>query len=234
MIKICDLYVWYDKEFILENINLQLKSGEIYALIGKNGSGKTTLINTICGVLPTFKGSIVIGNSSFNAKSPSKIIQSSKEERYYIADNPEKIKYMNCLQYINLILDVYNTKINQKLLQYYMERYQFTNHKNKIIDELSLGNLKKLNIICSYLINTRVLIFDEPLNGLDIQSIEKFIEDIQLLKKKGYLVILSTHILDIVERFTNKIVLINNKKATELTFENASQIREVLDVDETT
>ncbi len=93
-----------------------------------------------------------------------------------------------------------------------MERYQFTNHKNKMIDELSLGNLKKLNIICSYLINTRVLIFDEPLNGLDIQSIEKFIEDIQLLKKKGYLVILSTHILDVVERFTNKIVLINNKK----------------------
>ncbi|PNZ87251.1 ABC transporter ATP-binding protein, partial [Staphylococcus delphini] len=68
----------------------------------------------------------------------------------------------------------------------------------------------------------------------DIQSIEKFIEDIQLLKNKGYLVILSTHILDVVERFTNKIVLINNRKATELTFENASQIREVLGVNETT
>ncbi|PTH10723.1 ABC transporter ATP-binding protein [Staphylococcus capitis] len=233
MIKICDLYVWYDKEFILENINLQLNNGEIYALIGKNGSGKTTLINTICGVLPTFEGSIVMGNASFGSESPSKIIQSSKSERYYIADNPEKVKYMNCLQYMNFILDVYNTKTDQKLLQYYMERYQFTNHKNKIIDELSLGNLKKLNIICAYLINTRILIFDEPLNGLDIQSIEKFIEDIQKLRNKGYLVILSTHILDVVERFTNKIILINNSKATELTFENASQIREVLGVNET-
>ncbi|PTG35713.1 ABC transporter ATP-binding protein, partial [Staphylococcus capitis] len=88
-------------------------------------------------------------------------------------------------------------------------------------------------IICAYLINTRILIFDEPLNGLDIQSIEKFIEDIQKLRNKGYLVILSTHILDVVERFTNKIILINNSKATELTFENASQIREVLGVNET-
>ncbi|PTH64478.1 ABC transporter ATP-binding protein, partial [Staphylococcus agnetis] len=61
-----------------------------------------------------------------------------------------------------------------------------------------------------------------------------FIEDIQLLKNKGYLIILSTHILDVIERFTNKIVLINNRKATELTFENASQIREVLGVNETT
>ncbi|MEB7367573.1 ABC transporter ATP-binding protein [Staphylococcus borealis] len=234
MIKICDLYVWYDKEFILENVNLQLMSGNIYALIGKNGSGKTTLINTICGVLPSFKGSIAMDNASFNAESPSKIIQSSKKERYYVADNPEKIKYMNCLQYIHLILDIYNTKVDQKLLHYYMERYQFTKHKNKIINELSLGNLKKLNIICSYLINTRILIFDEPLNGLDIQSIEKFIEDIQILKNKGYLVILSTHILDIVERFTNKIILINNRKAIELTFENVSQIREVLGVNETT
>ncbi|MBY7664372.1 ATP-binding cassette domain-containing protein [Staphylococcus agnetis] len=234
MIKISDLYVWYDKEFILENINLQLSSGEIYALIGKNGSGKTTLINTICGVLSSFKGSIVMGNTSFSAESHSKTIQSSKKERYYIADNPERIKYMNCLQYINLILDVYNTKKDHKLLQYYMERYQFSNHKNKIINDLSLGNLKKLNIICSYLINTRILIFDEPLNGLDIQAIERFIEDIQLLKNKGYLIILSTHILDVIERFTNKIVLINNRKATELTFENASQIREVLGVNETT
>ncbi|RIM49820.1 ABC transporter ATP-binding protein, partial [Staphylococcus capitis] len=59
------------------------------------------------------------------------------------------------------------------------------------------------------------------------------IEDIQKLRNKGYLVILSTHILDVVERFTNKIILINNSKATELTFENASQIREVLGVNET-
>ncbi|NJH83199.1 ATP-binding cassette domain-containing protein, partial [Staphylococcus agnetis] len=95
MIKISDLYVWYDKEFILENVNLQLSSGEIYALIGKNGSGKTTLINTICGVLSSFKGSIVMGNTSFSAESHSKTIQSSKKERYYIADNPERIKYMN-------------------------------------------------------------------------------------------------------------------------------------------
>ena len=224
MIHLNNLSVWYDpKKIIIEKANLTLKKGEIYGLLGKNGSGKTTLINTICGVMPTFSGNISINNidiEKFNYKA--------RLERFYVPDAPPVLSQMTSQQYIFFVSNIYRQKIKREDLLRISKRYNFEKFLDVKMDELSLGNKKKATLICSLLLDIPVIIFDEPFNGLDIEAIDMFIQDLLDMVKEDKCVILSSHLIDIIKKITPNIVYISDKHCHQFTIDEANDIRKVL------
>lgn len=223
MIHLNNLSVWYDeRKLIIEKANLILKKGEIYGLLGKNGSGKTTLINVICGVIPTFSGEIRINNldiDKFNYKI--------RLERFYVPDTPPVLSQMTSQQYIYFVLKIYRQKIEQEDLLRISKRYNFEKFLDVKMDELSLGNKKKATLICSLLLDIPVIIFDEPFNGLDIEAIDMFIQDLLNMAKEDKCVIISSHLIDVIEKITPNIIYINDKKCFQFTVGD-NNIRKVL------
>ncbi|EGQ4349102.1 TPA: ATP-binding cassette domain-containing protein, partial [Staphylococcus pseudintermedius] len=107
-----NLCIWYEPEnLIIKNANLYLQKGKIYGLLGKNGSGKTTLINTICGVIPSFSGDIIINNLNI-----SKFNYQARLERFYVPDSPPVISQMTSKQYISFVLNMYQQTLSQEHL----------------------------------------------------------------------------------------------------------------------
>lgn len=228
------LDIWYQKDkLILEDINLSLEKGSIYGLLGKNGSGKTTLINTLCGVLPSYNGLIKMNETTFKNSSSSEIIHNSKFERFYVPDTPMIISQMTGIQFINLILDVYKIHVVTEQIQNLSKRYNFEKYLHTQMKTLSLGNKRKVSIICALLVDTPILILDEPLNGLDIEAIDVFLEDIKLHAENSKCIIISSHLLDAINNITNNIIYIHNSSATQHVIKSDDNIREVLSKYET-
>lgn len=223
------LDIWYDqKNLILKDINLSLNTGAIYGLLGKNGSGKTTLMNTLCGVLMSFKGSVKIGKKDFCNSSNQRFIHDSKNQRFFIPDFPMILPYMNSIQFITFLLKTYNSSFTEEQILEMSERYNFSQYLYTPMKNLSLGNKKKASIICSIIIDAPILIFDEPLNGLDIQSIDTFLEDLEQLSNNGKCIIISSHLLDIITKITPNIIYITNQKCFQIKLHNNDNIRKVL------
>ncbi|EII6305220.1 TPA: ABC transporter ATP-binding protein [Staphylococcus pseudintermedius] len=219
-----NLCIWYEPEnLIIKNANLYLQKGKIYGLLGKNGSGKTTLINTICGVIPSFSGDIIINNLNI-----SKFNYQARLERFYVPDSPPVISQMTSKQYISFVLNMYQQSLSQEHLLRISKKYNFERYLDIRMNELSFGNKKKAALICSILLDVPIKIFDEPLNGLDIESIDLFVQDLFKMTKEDKCVILSSHLLDIVKKLTPNIIYINNKHCFQFTLNDESDIRKVL------
>ncbi|REH79669.1 ABC transporter ATP-binding protein [Staphylococcus felis] len=224
IVRLNNLNIWYNpQKLIIENATLNLEKGKIYGLLGKNGSGKTTLINTICGVIPTFSGDIKINDLDIVKEN-----YQARLERFYVPDTPPIISQMTTQQYISFILDMYQQKFNERQLVEISKKYNFENFLGTKMDNLSFGNKKKTALICSLLLDVPLKIFDEPLNGLDIEAIDTFLQDLFDMVKEGKCIIISSHLLDIVKKLTLNIIYINDKHCHYFTLNEESDIRKVL------
>ncbi|UXR73841.1 ABC transporter ATP-binding protein [Staphylococcus sp. IVB6238] len=216
--------IWYEPQnLIIKDANLNLQQGKIYGLLGKNGSGKTTLINTICGIISTFSGDIKIKKLD--------IVKSNYEarlERFYVPDNPPIISQMTSQQYIFFILSSYGQSFDKDQLINISQKYNFEKYLDIKMNNLSLGNQKKATLICSILLDVPLKIFDEPLNGLDIEAVDIFIQDLFEMIKRDTCVIISSHLLDIIKNLTKHIIYINNNQCHHFTLDEESDIRKVL------
>ncbi|PXA05882.1 hypothetical protein DD898_12560 [Staphylococcus pseudintermedius] len=135
---------------------------------------------------------------------------------------------MTSKQYISFVLNMYQQTLSQEHLVKISKKYNFERDLDIRMNELSVGNKKKAALICAILLDVPIKIFDEPLNGLDIESIDLFVQDLFKMTKEDKCVILSSHLLDIVKKLTPNIIYINNKHCFQFTLNDESDIRKVL------
>ena len=199
------------KDYAIQDINLKIEEGDIYGFIGPNGAGKSTLIKSIVGI-HNFEGEIKYNDIS-NKENPIEF----KKNIAYIPDNPVLYEHLTGVEYINFILNIFNVKENKE--KDILELAEIFSLGNKIYDPISSyshGMQQKISIMAALLHDPKVLILDEPFVGLDPKATYELKEKLKALcESKGLIVFFSSHVLDVVEKFCNKISIIKNGKIVE-------------------
>ena len=202
ILKTENLTKYYGRFRGIENVNLTLEEGEKLGFIGQNGAGKSTFIRTALGYLKPNSGKTEIFG---------KDILTHREE--ILAD----VGYMSseCVFYKGMkVKDVlsYSAKLRKrdcsKEAKYYCERLQLDT--NKKVEQISLGNRKKLGIICAIQHNPKLYFFDEPTSGLDPVIQKEFFDILEEKHQQGASIILSSHVLGEISRFCEKAAVIKD------------------------
>ena len=192
----------YKDKIAVNEINLKIKQGELFALLGVNGAGKTTTFRMITGLLDKTSGEI-----TFNGKN---IDYSVTDQIGFLTEERSLLTKLTVLEQALLyggLKGLYEDEV-EKRLDKLLERLNITEYKNRKIKELSKGNQQKVQLIMSIINEPKLLILDEPFSGLDPINIELFKDIIMELKNKGTSIIFSSHRMDHVEYFCDALVIL--------------------------
>ena len=206
-IEINNLSKTLDNNIILDNINMSLESGNIYGFIGRNGSGKTMLLKVICGFVKPTSGTILINDENALANN-----YFNNEIRALI-EKPNFINNLSGFDNLKLLASI-NNKIDDKTILTWLDKVDLLEEKDKLYSKYSLGMKQKLGIVQALMEDTKIILLDEPLNGIDENSIN-IIRNILLEEKnKDKLIIIATHIKEDIEKLCNIIYHFDSGKVT--------------------
>ena len=208
IIEIKNLTKTYGKNRGIDNVNLSVAEGEIYGFIGPNGAGKSTTIKTLLNLIFPTRGEAKIFGLDC-VKDTTKI----KEDIGYV---PSEVRYYDDMT-VKEILD-YAISFKKNVDPEYVEKLisTFEVELQKKVFQLSLGNKKKVSIIQALLHKPKLLILDEPTNGLDPLVQQKLFNELLELKKLGSTIFLSSHNLSEVEAFCDRVAIIKEGKILEV------------------
>jgi len=206
-IKVSRLSKRFEKTKALTKISFEIKPGKIVALIGPNGSGKTTLIKCLVGLHTPTKGSAEIFGNDIQV-SPLE----AKKLFGYVPDNPTGFDYLSGYELLKLTASLKG--LRKKDFESQAKELIGLFKLEKLIDApletYSRGTKQKVAFLCALLGDPKLLIIDEPIVGLDPDSIEIFGQILKDFAQKQGTVLFSTHILEFGKRFANQVLLMNN------------------------
>ena len=200
MLKVDGVTKKFGKVLANNGISLSLGEGEIGVLLGLNGAGKSTLIKCICGLL-NFKGSITVGGFDCKSKEAKQILG-------YVPEAPALYDYLTVAEHLEFIERAYGCR-NDELKERLLSIFELSDKTKKLGKELSKGMQQKLSICCALLHEPKLVIFDEPMVGLDPYAIKALKELFLELKEKGVSVLISTHMIDSVENYWDKAFILS-------------------------
>lgn len=200
MLKVTSVTKKFRKIKANDNISLEIDGGQIGILLGLNGAGKSTLIKCICGLL-NFEGSITVGGHDCKSIEAKKLLG-------YVPETPALYDYLTVEEHLEFIERSYDCK-NEELKKSLLETFELDDKKDKLCKELSKGMQQKVSICCALLHQPKLIIFDEPMVGLDPYAIKALKNIFLELKNKGVCVLISTHIIDSVESFWDKAFILS-------------------------
>ncbi|ARV46183.1 ABC transporter ATP-binding protein [Bacillus inaquosorum] len=213
ILDIHDVSVWYERDnVILEHVDLHLEKGAVYGLLGVNGAGKTTLINTLTGVNRNFSGRFTLCGIEAEAGMPQKTSDQLKIHRYFAADYPLLFTEITAKDYVSFVHSLYQKDFSEQQFTSLAEAFHFSKYTNRRISELSLGNRQKVVLMTGLLLRAPLFILDEPLVGLDVESIEVFYQKMREYCEAGGTILFSSHLLDVVQRFCDYAAILHNKQ----------------------
>jgi len=192
----------YGNLVAVDNLSFEVENGQIFGLLGLNGAGKTTTFRMILGLIDDFEGEILIDGEHINYKISDQI-GFLTEERSLLT----KLTVLDQVIYYGVLKSL-NEKEIEKRLDYWLERFGISEYKHKKIKELSKGNQQKIQFITAIIHEPKLLILDEPFSGLDPINVELFKEVILEMKAKGTSIIFSSHRMEHVELFCEKLVVL--------------------------
>lgn len=195
---------------VIDNISLEVREGEIYGFLGPNGSGKTTTIKMILRLISSDSGDIKV--NGFDTK---KQFEQAMECIGAIVENPDMYKYMSGIDNLKLHARIRN--IDAKRINEVLEMVELKGRENDKVGKYSLGMKQRLGLALTLLHKPKVLILDEPTNGLDPAGIKK-LRDIlkEIAHKDGVAVFVSSHILSEMQLMCDKVAVIDNGKIVKI------------------
>ena len=208
VIEIKNLTKVYGKNRGIQDINISVKEGEIYGFIGPNGAGKSTTIKTLLNfIYPTIGEALIFGMDS---------VKESEKIKEYIGYVPSEVRYYDDVKVKDIIK--YAQSFYPKSNKEYVDRIcnELELDMNKKMGELSLGNKKKVAIAQSLINNPKLLILDEPTNGLDPLMQKKLFNILIEEKEKGNTVFLSSHNLVEVQNLCDRVCVIKEGKIVDI------------------
>ena len=191
----------YGKLTAVQNVSFQIGNGEIAVLLGPNGAGKSTIIKCISGLL-RFDGEIQInglGNKTLEAK----------RALGYVPEMPAVYDMLTVREHLEFILRAYRME-DDGTADALLERFELFDKRDKLGKELSKGMQQKLSICCALVHRPSVIIFDEPMVGLDPHAIKQLKEIFLELRDSGVTVLISTHMIDSVENYWDKAYIMKD------------------------
>lgn len=207
MLKVENVRKKYGNLVAVDNLSFEVADGEIFGLLGLNGAGKTTTFRMIMNLLDDYEGTILLDNEKVSYKTTDKI-GFLTEERSLLT----KLTVLEQVIYYGVLKGMPEDKI-EKELDYWLDIFKIKEYKNKKIKELSKGNQQKIQFITAIIHHPKLLILDEPFSGLDPVNVELFKSVILKLKQEGTSIIFSSHRMEHVELFCEKLVVLVKGKS---------------------
>lgn len=191
----------------IDDINIKIEKGDIYGFIGPNGAGKSTTIKCLVGIHSFDKGIIMLDGVSLNDNPLT-----YKKQIAYVPDNPDLYEFLTGMEYINFIMNVYGANVNKEDVMLLAKKFNLENNINQPIRTYSHGMKQKIALIGGLAHKPKLLVLDEPFVGLDPKAAFDLKEIIKELCNEGMMVFFSSHVLEVVEKFCNKIAIIKSGK----------------------
>jgi len=207
MIKVKNLTKKYSDEIIaLNNISFELHKGEITGLIGTNGAGKSTTVKILSGLLDYNSGEVSIMDIDV-LKNPIEV----KKIIGYVPESPNIFNSLSVLEYLNFIGEIraIDKTLLKKRIDNFANFFAFDQYLNESIGILSKGNKQKVLITSALLHNPDIVYFDEPLNGLDANSIFAFQDLVAYLKSENKIILYCSHLLNTIEKISDRIIYLD-------------------------
>ncbi len=198
---------YYDKVKAVDDLSFKVASGEIFGLLGVNGAGKTTTFRMIIGLLEPTEGKITLDGKPIDYDVTDEI-GFLTEERSLLT----KLTVKEQILYYGKLKGMREEEILKRLDEW-LERFHIPEYKERKIKELSKGNQQKIQFISAVINNPKLLILDEPFTGLDPVNVEMFMDAIKEFKRKGSSIIFSSHRMEHVEMFCEKLVILVKGKS---------------------
>lgn len=194
---------------ILEDVNMVLEPNHIYGFIGPNGSGKTLLLKMICGFYIPTTGEILINGENIIKK------KEYPKDTGALIEKPSFLPDLTGYQNLQLLANIQN-KVTETHIKEIMDVVGLTEFKDQKYNTYSLGTKQKLGIAQAIMEDQKLIILDEPFNGLDEESAKKIRSYLLKEKEKGKLIILSTHIKEDVKRLADTLYMFENGKVKNI------------------
>jgi ABC-2 type transport system ATP-binding protein len=217
-IEVSGLTKRYDSLVAVKELSFTVKRGEVLGLVGPNGAGKTTTLRALAGIHPPSDGTIRIcgfdlHNDPVDAKRPLA----------FMPDEPRLFDYLTVEEHLQFIGRLYQVTGVREKMDPLLNEFELTDKRKALPAELSRGMKQKLMIACGFIHEPDVLIFDEPLTGLDPLGIRRMKESIVRRSQAGASVILSSHLLHLVEELCDTVAVIRN--GTRIAYDTIANLK---------
>lgn len=209
MIRLINLSKHYGKLAAVDNLNLQVRAGEIFGFLGPNGAGKTTTIRVMMGILKATSGQVLLdGHDVVTAARQAKAIAGFIPDRPFIY---EKLTGGEFLSFVGKLHRLESALLDRRIAEL-LEHLELSSWKDELVESYSHGMKQRL-VVCAALIHQpRVLIVDEPMVGMDPKGARTIKDLFATLAKNGTTVFLSTHSIGVAEEICDRIGIIQKGK----------------------
>jgi ABC-2 type transport system ATP-binding protein len=211
----------YDTNEVLKNISLSFEAGKIIGYIGPNGAGKSTTIKILAGIIGDFEGDVTV--LGMDVRKDSLAI---KQKIGYIPENAALYDVLSPVEYLSFVGRLYGMEkevINKKSTEL-LQLFDMGSKMDQRMSGFSKGMRQKVLLISGLMHNPEIIFLDEPLSGLDANAVILVKEILSQLKKAGKTIFYSSHIMDVVEKLSDRIVIINKGEViADGTFETLQQ-----------
>lgn len=191
----------------VDNLNLEIEDGDLFAFVGLNGAGKSTTIKALVGILPYEEGTIKINGVDIKS-DPINV----KKTLAYVPDNPEVYSFMKGIDYIKFILSIYGVEYNAEETESLAKELEIYNALGDLVSSYSHGMKQKIVLLAAFLHHPKILVLDEPFVGLDPKATHILKEKMKKFTEEGNTIFFSTHVLEVAEKLCNKVAIIKEGK----------------------
>ncbi|KLO74075.1 ABC transporter ATP-binding protein [Enterococcus cecorum] len=205
MIEVIHADKFYDQKRALKDVNLTIKNGTVFGLLGHNGAGKSTLIKSLVSAHDLTNGKIKVDGQELTTHR-----QEIKQKIGYVPDSPDLFLQLTAMEYWRLMIDIYRLNYQDVAakMQEYIQLFSMEADQNTLISSMSYGMRQKVILIGALTLDPDIWILDEPLTGLDPQSAFELKELIKKHVENGNTVIFSTHILAIAQEVCDELAIL--------------------------
>lgn len=206
MLKVENITKYYNKTKAVDNLSFTVEKGEIFGLLGENGAGKTTTFRIILGLINASSGKVTLDGKKIDYSLTDKI--------GYVTEERSLLTKMTVKDQILLygVLKGMSEDNILKEMRKWLSKFQISDYENRKIKELSKGNQQKIQFIAAVINKPKLLILDEPFSGLDPINVEMLKKAIIELQETGCSIIFSSHQMEQIEDFCEKLVILSHGK----------------------
>ena len=198
----------FKNENVLNGISYSFESGKIYSIVGRNGSGKSVLLKIIAGLYLQDKGNVLFDNKNYN------MINEIPDNLGIVIEQPSFINDLTGLENLKLLASIRNVATERNIVES-LETVNLKDDMNKKYSKYSLGMRQKLSIAQAIMEHQKVILLDEPFNGIDRQSVVAIKEYLKRVKNEDKLIIITTHIMDDVVDLSDVMLYIEDGMLNE-------------------
>jgi ABC-2 type transport system ATP-binding protein len=193
----------YDQLVAVNQLSFVIEPGQVVGLVGPNGAGKTTTMRAIAGIIPPSAGTLRICGADVVTDSIR-----AKAHLAYVPDDPKLFDTLTVVEHLQFTASLYGVAQWKLVAESLLAQFELTPKRDALARELSRGMRQKLAICCAYLHEPKLLMFDEPMTGLDPHGIRTLKQSIQERAARGAGILISSHLLALVEDLTTHLLIL--------------------------